>query len=128
MSTSEPAHIPRDQIRVYDDTEDGGLRVGVALDAVRRGSALGFGVKWIKPGTERVSWEAGAATHEAYYVHSGELRVGWVDRASGEAREAIVRGGECFYLAPGHTYSIENAGPDDIFGVWACTPPPEPVT
>jgi mannose-6-phosphate isomerase-like protein (cupin superfamily) len=116
-----PTLIRPADVRVYDDTEDGGLKVGVAVDAPRSGSRLGFGLKWIRPGTERVSWTADDATHEAYFVHQGSLEITWDGEPAGVA---VVSAGECFYLAPGRTYSIENVGTDEVFAIWASTPPP----
>lgn len=114
----EPRLVTHDQINVYDDTDDGGLRVGVAIDDAM-GSHLAFGLKWIEPGTEPVSWHADGATHETYYVHTGSLKVGWAGSDSGSA---VINAGDCFYLAPGRRYSIENAGTTQVFAVWSSTP------
>jgi mannose-6-phosphate isomerase-like protein (cupin superfamily) len=112
--------LPLESMRIYDDTPDGGLKVGVAVDAESRGSKLAFGLKWIRPGTQRVSWRADAETYEAYFVQQGSLRVTWDGPDSGEA---VVTTGECFYLPPGRSYSIENVGGDEVRGVWASTSP-----
>jgi mannose-6-phosphate isomerase-like protein (cupin superfamily) len=121
MSTHVPTRVPRESIRVYPDTEDGGFRVGVAVEAERQGSLLNFGVKWIQPGTEPVSWDADEQTHETYYVHRGTLQISW---HGGEDGEAELGAGDCFYLAPGHSYRLENIGPDEVFAVWAARPGP----
>lgn len=119
--TTTPTRLPLEQVHVYDDTPDGGLKVGVAVDAERFGSRLAFGLKWIRPGTERVSWEAGE-TYEVYFVRHGSLKVTW---DGDDAGEAVVAAGECFYLPPGRTYSIENVGDDEVRGVWASVPSAE---
>lgn len=118
---SRPTLVPRERVHVYDDTPDGGLQVGIAVDAERLGSRLAFGLKWIRPGTQRVSWTAGADTYEAYFVQQGSLKVTWDGDSAGEA---VVGAGECFYLPPALTYSIENVGDDEVRGVWASTPSP----
>lgn len=100
------------------DTDDGGLRYAVAVDVTEDESLLRFGLKWIDAGTEAVSWQAGDGAHETYYVHEGALRIQWSGTEQGQV---TVSAGECFYLAPGRSYTIENVGPNDVFVIWAAT-------
>lgn len=115
-----PDLVTPDRLRVRSETVDGGLKVGVAIDASSHGSEMIFGVAWVRPGTETVSWKADEKTHEAYYVVSGSLRVGW---SGPEAGMSTFGAQDCFYFPPGRTYTIENAGDDDAFFVWGMTGP-----
>jgi len=120
MTPNQPRLLRPDSFHTHYDTDDGGFKVGVAIDGERHGSRLAFGVKWIRRGTERVDWRADDVTHEAYYMQQGTLRVTWADPQAGES---TLRTGDCFYLPPGRDYSLQNVGDDDLVLVWAMTPP-----
>lgn len=119
LTSCPPGRVDRSSLRTRSDSEDGGYTVGVAVDGASHGSPLVLGLGWIRPGTERVSWEVDDETHEVYYVSAGALRVRWSGPSSGES---IVGAHDCFYFAPGHSYSIENAGEQEVSFVWTVTP------
>lgn len=115
MATYLPGPISPDAFRTHFATKDQRLKVGVAVDAYSHGSPLQLGMSWIKPRSERDSWQADDRTHEAYYVIGGSVRLGW---SGPEAGESVVHAGECFYFPPGRTYTIESAGEDEAFLIW----------
>jgi mannose-6-phosphate isomerase-like protein (cupin superfamily) len=116
-----PGPVGHDELRVRNDTSDGGFKVGVAVDAESHGSPVLLGLAWIRPGTERVSWTADRQTHEAYYLSSGSVRIGWEEP---EPRDTEIEAGAFFYFPPGRSYWVENAGEVDALIVWTTTPSP----
>jgi mannose-6-phosphate isomerase-like protein (cupin superfamily) len=117
-----PEVISMDRLRVRSESADGGLKVGIAIDRTSHGSDMIFGVAWVRPGTQAVTWEADDNTHEAYYVVTGSLRIEWSGPETGTSTFGPQ---DSVYFPPGRTYTIENAGGDDAFFVWAMTGPSE---
>jgi mannose-6-phosphate isomerase-like protein (cupin superfamily) len=105
------------------ETADGGFEIGIVIDAASHGSPLLLGLEWIQPGTESSSWTADAETHETYYVERGRLLVTWDGAESGEA---VLGPTDCFYFPPGHTYSAENVGEEEVLVIWSLVPSPPP--
>ncbi len=118
---SAPARVLPSEIRMRTETDDGGFKVGVVIDKQSHGSPLLLGLEWIKPGTEKVSWQAPADAHEVYYVQQGRVLVGWDGESAGEVE---VSAGESFYFPPALTYSLENLGNEEVFIVWSIVPSP----
>jgi mannose-6-phosphate isomerase-like protein (cupin superfamily) len=121
MTSEGPGRVAAEEVNLRTDTADGGFTVGVAIDRKAHDSELWFGVGWLEPGTEPVSWSADNRTFEAYYVFSGSLKVDWSGPTIGTE---IIGSEDCFYFAPDHTYTIENAGSEKVFIVWTVTPSP----
>lgn len=121
LRAGSPGHVLPEQIRMRTDSADGGFRVGVAIDAASHGSPLLLGLAWIRPGTERVSWQAEADAHETYYIQQGRIMVAWEGENAGEIE---IGPGDSFYFPPGRTYSVENVGDDEVILVWSVTPSP----
>jgi mannose-6-phosphate isomerase-like protein (cupin superfamily) len=117
-----PGTVKADAARRRVETADGGFEIGIVIDAASHGSPLLLGLEWIKPGTEVSSWTADAETHETYYVERGRLRVTWDGPERGEA---MLEPSDCFYFPPGHTYSAENVGEDEVLVIWSLYPSPE---
>ena len=119
---SVPARVPATAVRRRVETRDGGFEVGIAIDAASHGSDVLLGLQWVAPGTELVSWEAGATTHEVYHVVQGALRLTWEGPDSGSSDLAA---GDSFFFPPAHRYTVENLGDEPAFVVWAMTPSTE---
>ena len=103
------------------EDEAGLFRTAPLVDPRRGSHSLLLGACWINPGCAPVEWTADADTHEVYYVLSGTVRVTWSGGAPGEA---TLGPQDALFLAPAWTYTVENAGADDVFLVYAMTPPP----
>lgn len=120
--TRPPGKVAPGEARVREETQDGGFRVGVVIDRASHGSPLLQGLEWIEPGTEPVSWEADAKTHETYYVVRGRVRISW--RSPSDSGSAELVSEDSFYFPPGRRYTAENSGAGQAFIVWALTPSP----
>lgn len=118
-----PGPVKAADARRRVETADGGFEIGIVVDAASHGSPLLLGLEWIQPGTEVSSWTADAETHETYYLERGRLKVTWDGPQSGES---ILEPSDCFYFPPGHTYSAENVGGDEVLVIWSLYPSPEP--
>jgi uncharacterized RmlC-like cupin family protein len=121
MTPNPPGIVTVDDVRVRYDTDDGGFKVGTAIDADSHGSPVVLGAVWIRPQSEAVTWTADRQTHEGYCVCAGTIRVRWTAHGDGEA---VVGPGEYFYFPPGGTYTVTNAGEEEAFLIWTVTPSP----
>jgi mannose-6-phosphate isomerase-like protein (cupin superfamily) len=123
MSTmSSPSRVPLVAARTRTETTDGGVKVAAPIDAGSHGSDGLLGLQWVAPGTEIVSWHAGADTHEVYHVVEGALCIRWDGEDPGSSD---VSAGDSFFFPPSHQYSVENAGDQPVFVVWAMAPSSE---
>lgn len=104
------------------EDEAGLFRIASLVDPRRGSHSLLLGARWISPGCAPVEWTADADTHEAYYVLSGTVRVTWRGEAPGEA---MLGREDALFLAPDRTYTVENAGAEEVCLLYAMTPPPE---
>jgi mannose-6-phosphate isomerase-like protein (cupin superfamily) len=111
--------VTLDQARISYDTEDQGFKVGILIDAGSHDSPLLLGLEWIKRGTEPVSWTADEKSHEVHFIVQGHLKISSSDGAS-----AVLDPQDSYYFPPGRTYTVENAGDEDVFLVWSITPSP----
>ena len=114
-----PSRVTAAQARMRSVTADDGFRLGTLIDATSHGSPLLLGLAWIEPGTERVTWEQDAETHETYHILRGRVTVSW----EGDEPGAVVLGPEdSLYLPPGRRYHAENSGDEQVYFVWSLTP------
>jgi len=89
------------------------------------------GVSWMDPGEQTNTWSSRAAddtaegdhwygaVYETYFIIRGHLRLTW------EGGALDVHENDSVYLAPGHTYHLENVGAEPAFFVYAMTPTQE---
>src|SRR4029077_8297384 len=98
------------------------------ITRAEHGSDLLFGATWMKPGevTGFTSFadnplREGATPygprHEVYFVIKGQLEVVW------DQGVIQVNANEAIFLPPGWSYQNRNRGQEDVFFVYAMTPP-----
>jgi len=107
------------------------VRIARTVTRARCGSELMQGVCWMDPGERTNTWssrpgdDAAEGDHwygpveETYFVVRGHLRLIW------EGGELELRANDSAYLAPGHSYQLENVGDEPAFFVYAMTPAQE---
>lgn len=132
MSAPTPMVVPLDQVPATP-AELAVTRVRIARTITRNrcGSELMQGVCWMDPGERTNEWSSKAAddtapgdhwygpVHETYFIIRGHLRLTW----DGEPHD--LHPSDSVYLAPGHTYRLENVGDEPAFFVYAMTPSQE---
>ena len=121
-AAAPPGAITSDEVRVREESPDGKIKVSIAIEQASHGSGMAFGTARVLPEVEAVSWRFPDDTHEAYYVSDGTLKLTWDGSDPGEQ---VVGPGEYFYFPPGRTYTIQNAGHEEAFFVWAISPSPQ---
>lgn len=124
LMTFDPPNMPSRvlpaDIRMQSETTDG-FKAGIVIDMQSHSSPLQLGLDWIQPGTDVVSWETDAGTHEVYYLQQGSVRIRWNEPDTGDAE---VSAGESFYFPPGRRYSLENIGDEEAFIIWSAVSSP----
>jgi mannose-6-phosphate isomerase-like protein (cupin superfamily) len=107
------------------------VRIARTITRARCGSELMQGVSWMDPGEQTNTWSSRAEddmaegdhwygdVHETYFIIRGYLRLTW------EGGVLELREHDSVYLAPGHTYHLENVGDEPAFFVYSMTPTQE---
>ena len=108
------------------------VRIARTITRARCGSELMQGVRgWTRasrptpgrharPTTQRRATTGTAPfTRQTYFIIRGHLRLTW------EGGALDVHENDSVYLAPGHTYHLENVGAEPAFFVYAMTPTQE---
>jgi len=107
------------------------VRIARTITRARCGSELMQGVSWMDPGEQTNTWSSRAqddtgeddhwygAVDETYFIIRGHLRLTW------EGGVLELREHDSVYLAPGHTYHLENVGSEPAFFVYSMTPTQE---
>jgi mannose-6-phosphate isomerase-like protein (cupin superfamily) len=132
VTTPDPMVVPLDQVPVVPAAEAvTRVRIARTITRARCGSELMQGVCWMDPGERTNTWssrssdDTGAGDHwygpveETYFIVRGSLRL-TTDAGVFELRE-----NDSVYLAPGHTYHLENTGTVPAFFVYSMTPSQE---
>ncbi len=124
--------VPLHQVPIVPAAE-AVTRVRIARTITRRrcGSELMQGVCWMGPGERTNEWSSRSAddtdpgdhwygpVEETYFIVRGHLRL-TTDTGTFELQE-----NDSVYLAPGHTYRLENIGAEQAFFVYSMTPSQE---
>jgi mannose-6-phosphate isomerase-like protein (cupin superfamily) len=132
VKSKKPMVVPLDQVPVVA-AADAVTRVRIARTITRRrcGSELMQGVCWMDPGEQTNTWSSRAAddtaagdhwygpVEETYFIVRGDLRL------RTDAGVFELHANDSVYLAPGHSYHLENTGTEPAFFVYSMTPSQE---
>lgn len=127
-----PMVVPLSEVPVVP-AEEAVTRVRIARTITRGrcGSELMQGVCWMDPGERSNLWSSRADSavaegdhwygpvEETYFIVHGHLRLTW------EGGDLDLHDADSVYLAPGHTYRLENVGAEPAFFVYSMTPSQE---
>lgn len=132
MPDRSPMVVPLGEVPIVPAAEAvTRVRIARTITRTRCGSELMQGVCWMDPGEQTNTWssrerdDTGEGDHwygpvdETYFIVRGHLRL-TTDAGAFELRE-----NDSVYLAPGHTYHLENIGDEPAFFVYSMTPAQE---
>jgi len=132
MTRPEPMVVPLGDVPVIPAAEAvTRVRIARTITRARCGSELMQGVCWMDPGERTNTWSSRAdddtaqddhwygPVQETYFIVRGHLRL------TTDAGVFELHQDDSVYLAPGHTYHLENVGDEQAFFVYAMTPTQE---
>ena len=124
--------VPLDQVPVVPAAEAvTRVRIARTITRARCGSELMQGVCWMDPGEQTNTWSSRTSddtdkgdhwygpVEETYFIVRGHLRL------TTDAGTFDLRENDSVYLAPGHTYRLENVGDESAFFVYSMIPSQE---
>jgi hypothetical protein len=132
MTSPAPMVVPLGDVPVIPAAEAvTRVRIARTITRARCGSELMQGVCWMDPGEQTNTWSSHAGddtaegdhwygpVQETYFIVRGHLRL------TTDAGAFELHDNDSVYLAPGHTYHLENVGTEQAFFVYAMTPTQE---